>query len=49
MLIDAHLHLDKYGDLLDEALKQIETERIFTVLLRLDFFRSRSCPRCVTP
>jgi len=31
MLIDAHLHLDKYSDLLDEALKQIETERIFTV------------------
>jgi hypothetical protein len=31
MVIDAHLHLDKYGDLLDEALKQIETERIFTV------------------
>jgi hypothetical protein len=36
MLIDAHLHLDKYGDLLDEALKQIETERIFTVAIAMD-------------
>jgi TatD related DNase len=36
MLIDAHLHLDKYGDLLDEALKQIETERIFTVATAMD-------------
>ena len=36
MLIDAHFHLDKYGDLLDEALKQIETERIFTVATAMD-------------
>ena len=36
MLIDAHVHLDKYGDLLDEALKQIETERIFTVATAMD-------------
>ena len=36
MLIDAHLHLDKYGDLLDEALKQIETERICTVATAMD-------------
>ena len=36
MLIDAHVHLDKYGDLLDEALKQIESERIFTVATAMD-------------
>ena len=36
MLIDAHVHLDKYGDLLDEALGQIETERIFTVATAMD-------------
>jgi len=36
MLIDAHVHLDKYGDLLNEALKQIESERIFTVATAMD-------------
>jgi TatD DNase family protein len=36
MLIDAHVHLDKYGDLLDEALKQIETDCIFTVATAMD-------------
>jgi TatD DNase family protein len=36
MLIDAHVHLDKYGELLDEALRQIETERIFTVATAMD-------------
>ena len=36
MLIDAHVHLDKYGDRLDEALRQIETERIFTVATAMD-------------
>ena len=36
MLIDAHVHLDKYGDLLDEALQQIENERIFTVATAMD-------------
>ena len=28
MLIDAHVHLDKYGDLLDQALAEIESERM---------------------
>lgn len=36
MLIDAHVHLDKYGDLLDQALKEIETERIFTVATAME-------------
>src|SRR3990170_8996225 len=36
MFIDAHVHLDKYGDLLDEALRQIEQERIFTVATAMD-------------
>ncbi|HEY1233300.1 MAG TPA: TatD family hydrolase [Candidatus Binatia bacterium] len=36
MLIDAHVHLDKYGDLLDQALQQIERERIFTVATAMD-------------
>jgi len=36
MLIDAHVHFDKYGDLLDQALQEIETERIFTVATAMD-------------
>jgi TatD DNase family protein len=36
MLIDAHVHLDKYGDLLDEALRQIDQEKIFTVATAMD-------------
>jgi TatD DNase family protein len=36
MLVDAHVHLDKYGDLLDSALKQIEDNRIFTVATAMD-------------
>jgi TatD DNase family protein len=36
MLIDAHAHLDKYGDLLDQALKEIESEKIFTVATAMD-------------
>jgi len=36
MLIDAHVHLDKYGDLLDAALKEIETDNIFTVATAMD-------------
>lgn len=36
MLIDAHVHLDKYGDQLDRALKEIEEEQIFTVATAMD-------------
>jgi TatD DNase family protein len=36
MLIDAHVHLDKYGDLLDAALREIEDNRIFTVATAMD-------------
>lgn len=36
MLIDAHVHLDKYGDLLDAALTEIESERIFTIATAMD-------------
>ena len=36
MFIDAHVHLDKYGDLLEEALRQIQQERIFTVATAMD-------------
>ena len=36
MLIDANVHLDKYGALLDAALKEIEDERIFTVATAMD-------------
>jgi TatD DNase family protein len=36
VLIDAHAHLDKYGDLLDQALVQIVQERIFTVATAMD-------------
>jgi TatD DNase family protein len=36
MLIDAHVHLDKYGDLLDHALREIERENIFTLATAMD-------------
>lgn len=36
MLIDAHVHLDKYGDLLDRALGEIDEQRIFTVATAMD-------------
>lgn len=36
MLIDAHVHLDKYGDRLDDALKEIENGKIFTVATAMD-------------
>jgi TatD DNase family protein len=36
MLIDAHVHLDKYGDLLDEALSEIDEKKIFTVATAMD-------------
>jgi TatD DNase family protein len=36
MLIDAHIHLDRYGELLDRALKEIEAENIFTVATAMD-------------
>lgn len=36
MLIDAHVHLDKYGDLLDQALQEIENQRILTVATAMD-------------
>jgi TatD DNase family protein len=36
MFIDAHVHLDKYGDLLDEALRQIDQDKIFTVATAMD-------------
>jgi TatD DNase family protein len=36
MLIDAHVHLDKYGNLLDQALREIEEGQIFTVATAMD-------------
>ena len=36
MLIDAHVHLDKYGDLLDRALQEIDEQQIFTVATAMD-------------
>src|SRR5437016_5270631 len=36
MFVDAHAHLDKYGDLLDEALQQIQQHRIFTIATAMD-------------
>ena len=36
MLLDAHAHLDKYGDLLDRALDEIRQDRIFTVATAMD-------------
>ncbi|HTM07513.1 MAG TPA: TatD family hydrolase [Verrucomicrobiae bacterium] len=36
MFIDAHAHLDKYGDQLEAALKEIEERRIFTWAVSMD-------------
>lgn len=36
MLIDAHAHIDKYGEDLDAALEQIRQHRIFTVATAMD-------------
>jgi TatD DNase family protein len=36
MLIDAHVHLDRYGELLDEALKEIDDNQILTVATAMD-------------
>jgi TatD DNase family protein len=36
MLIDAHVHLDKYAAELDSALRQIEEHRVFTVAVAMD-------------
>jgi TatD DNase family protein len=36
MLIDAHVHLDKYGGRLGEALKEIAEEKILTVATAMD-------------
>jgi TatD DNase family protein len=36
MLIDAHVHLDRYGELLDAALNEIEDKQIFTVATAMD-------------
>ncbi len=36
MLIDAHVHLDKYGNLLNDALTEIQQRNIFTVATAMD-------------
>ena len=36
MLIDAHAHLDKYGEELQAALEEIERQRIFTWAVSMD-------------
>ncbi|MBU1319846.1 MAG: TatD family hydrolase [candidate division Zixibacteria bacterium] len=36
MLIDAHAHLDRYDDTLDEAIEQINSNRIFTISNSMD-------------
>src|ERR1051325_1084402 len=36
MLLDAHAHLDKYGNLLDSALDEIRDNRIFTIATAMD-------------
>ena len=36
MLIDAHVHLDKYGPDLNEALQEIRTRHIFTIAVAMD-------------
>ncbi|MBI2997336.1 MAG: TatD family hydrolase [Deltaproteobacteria bacterium] len=36
MLIDAHAHLDRYGDALESALREIRQQRIFTIGTSMD-------------
>ena len=36
MLIDAHVHLDKYGADLNQALKEIRTHHVFTIAVAMD-------------
>ena len=36
MLIDAHAHLDKYGEALPAALKEIKAQRLFTIAVGMD-------------
>jgi TatD DNase family protein len=36
MLIDAHVHLDKYGPNLNKALKEIRTHHVFTIAVAMD-------------
>ena len=36
MLIDAHVHLDKYGPNLNEALREIRTHQVFTIAVAMD-------------
>jgi len=36
MFIDAHAHVDKYGDIVNEALQQIQQHRIFTIATAMD-------------
>jgi TatD DNase family protein len=41
MLIDAHAHLDRYGDALESALEQVTQHRIFTVSNSMDLLSYR--------
>lgn len=43
MLIDAHAHLDKYGDAREAALKQIREHRVFTIAVSMDISSYQSC------
>ena len=36
MLIDAHVHMDKYGADLERALQEIRTHRVFTIAVAMD-------------
>jgi TatD DNase family protein len=36
MLLDAHVHLDKYGEELDSVLQQINQHRVFTIAVAMD-------------
>jgi TatD DNase family protein len=36
MLIDAHVHMDKYGEDLEQALQEIRAHRVFTIAVAMD-------------
>ena len=43
MLIDAHAHLDKYGDDLDTALEEIGKNQVFTIAVAMDVPSYKRC------
>ena len=49
MLVDAHAHIDRFGDRFTEAIEQIEVHRILTVAVAMDvpsYLATKALARC---